>query len=120
VTAEDDILVGRLAADLSGARRVDLCICDGLGVEQVRLEDIPVSRALGSVVVQESITFMKAAPSLTMLMRLVNVDEAGNDRRSASTSTIRAPCNTRPAVTLPVEGNARDPYTGGTRHGHVA
>src|SRR5262245_4771167 len=27
VTDEDDILIGRLAADLSGARRVDLCLC---------------------------------------------------------------------------------------------
>ena len=37
VTAEDDILIGRLAADLSGAKRVDLCICDERGVEQFRL-----------------------------------------------------------------------------------
>ena len=42
VTAEDDILIGRLAANVSGAKRVDLCICDERGVEQFRMPDIPV------------------------------------------------------------------------------
>ena len=45
VTAEDDILIGRLAADVSGAARVDLCICDEHGVERSRMEDIPVHSA---------------------------------------------------------------------------
>ena len=49
VTAEDDILIGRLAADLSGAKRVDLCICDERGVEQFRLADIPVHSGASSV-----------------------------------------------------------------------
>ena len=80
VTAEDDILIGRLAADLSGAKRVDLCICDERGVEQVRLPDIPVASGATSVAVQESITFAKAAPSNKMIMRLVTFDEAGGER----------------------------------------
>jgi len=41
VTAEDDILIGRLAANLSDVRRIDLCICDDAGIEQDRLRDIP-------------------------------------------------------------------------------
>lgn len=77
VSAEDDILVGRLAADLREARRVDLCLCDGRGIEQMRLADIPVRPGADSVVYQESIAFMKAAPSLTLIARLVSVDEAG-------------------------------------------
>src|SRR5262245_11365555 len=36
VDAEDDILIGRLTADLSGAKRIDLCVCDERGVEQLR------------------------------------------------------------------------------------
>jgi hypothetical protein len=40
VTAEDDFLIARLAANLTGARRVDLCFCDERGVEQLRLPDI--------------------------------------------------------------------------------
>ena len=80
VTAEDDILIGRLAANLSGAKRVDLCICDERGVEQLRLPDIPVAPGADSVAVQESITFAKAAPSNKMIMRLVAFDDAGGER----------------------------------------
>lgn len=80
VTAEDDILIGRLAANLSGAKRVDLSICDERGVEQLRLPDIPVAPGASSVAVQESITFAKAAPSNKMIMRLVTFDEAGGER----------------------------------------
>ncbi len=80
VTADDDLLIGRLAADLSGAKRVDLCICDALGVEQLRLPDIPVNPGAGSVVFQESITFAKAAPTYKMIMRLVALDEATGER----------------------------------------
>jgi Putative zinc-finger len=80
VTAEDDILIGRLAADLSGAKRVDLCFRDDRGVELARLQDIPVNPAAGSVVVQESITFAKASPTFKMIALLVSLDEAGEER----------------------------------------
>jgi hypothetical protein len=80
VTAEDDLLIGRLAANLSGAKRVDLCICDERGVEQLRLPDIPVQSGASNVVYQESITFAKAAPTNKMIMRLVAFDEAGAER----------------------------------------
>jgi hypothetical protein len=80
VTVEDDILVGRLAANLSGAQRVDLSICDEHGVEQVRLPDIPVHSETGSIALQESITFAKAAPTHTMIARLVAFDDAGGER----------------------------------------
>jgi len=80
VRAEDDLLVGRLAADLSGATRVDLAFCDAQGVEQSRLADIPVHAGAQGVVFQESITAMKAAPSLTMIARLVAFDAAGRER----------------------------------------
>lgn len=52
VTAEDDLLVGRLAADLSGTKRVDLCMCDEHGAEQFRLADIPIHSGPSSVVYQ--------------------------------------------------------------------
>jgi hypothetical protein len=79
VTAEDDILIGRLAANLSGAKRVDLCLCDERGVEQLRLPDIPVHAEASSVIYQESITFAKAAPTNKMIARLVTFDEAGGE-----------------------------------------
>lgn len=80
VAAEDDILIGRLAASLGGAKRVDLCICDERGTEQIRLPDIPFHAGAGSVVYQESITFAKAMPANKMIARLVTVDETGGER----------------------------------------
>lgn len=77
VTAEDDILIGRLAANLAEAKHVDLCIYNERGVEQFRLPDIPIGSGAGSVVYQESITFAKAAPTTKFVARLVRVDDAG-------------------------------------------
>jgi hypothetical protein len=75
VTAEDDILIGRLVADFSGAKRVDMCICDERGVEQGRLPDIPVNLDTGSVLLHESITWAKAAPTHTMVVRLLAIED---------------------------------------------
>ena len=80
VRAEDDFLVSRLAADLSGVERVDLCICDESGVEQQRLRDIPVRAGANDIFLQESITLARAAPSQTLIMRLVTVDATGRER----------------------------------------
>src|SRR5262245_11222600 len=52
VTAEDNFLIGRLALNVSGATRVDLCMCDERGVEQLRLQDIPVHSGATSVIYQ--------------------------------------------------------------------
>jgi hypothetical protein len=80
VKAEDDILIARLAANLSEAARVDLCICDERGVEQFRLADIPVHSGASSIAYQEPITSAKAAPTHTMIARLVAFDETGGER----------------------------------------
>jgi|GEM_PF-586741 len=80
VTAQDDILIGRLAANLVGAKRVDLSICGPQGVEQFRLPDIPVHPGVDSVIYQESITFAKASPSTKFVMRLFALDERGGER----------------------------------------
>jgi hypothetical protein len=77
VTAEDDILIGRLAADLSGTKRVDLCLCDEHGAEQLRLPDVPVNSGASSIVYQESITFAKTMPTSTVIARLVTFDDSG-------------------------------------------
>ena len=105
VTTEDDLVVGRLAADLTGAQRVDLCICDARGVEQLRLPDIPVRAGADSVIYQESIAFLKAAPSLVMVARLVAVDEAGGER-------ILGEYTFNHTRTLPGPGAGQDPGNG--------
>src|SRR5262249_11754287 len=79
VTAEDDILIGRLAANLGDVKRIDLCICNDAGIEQGRLRDIPFHTGTTSVICQESITLAKAAPTNRLIYRLVSVDEAGSD-----------------------------------------
>lgn len=80
VTAEDDLLVGSLAANLSTAKRVDLSLCDPTGNEQFRLVDIPFDTKSGSVLWQQSITFAKAAPTSTMVARLIDVHESGEEK----------------------------------------
>jgi hypothetical protein len=80
VAADDDLLVARLTADLSGATRVDLSWCDGQGVEQLRMMDIPARSDAGSVICQQSITFAKASPSNTLVARLLAVDTVGAEQ----------------------------------------
>jgi hypothetical protein len=80
VTAEDDLLVGRLAADLSAAQRVDLSIGDLEGKELARLLDIPFDTGSTSVLWQQPITYAKAAPSGSMVVRLLDVHESGEER----------------------------------------
>lgn len=79
VTAEDDLLLGGLAANLSAAKRLDLSLCDPTGKEQFRLSDIPFDRGAGGVVWQQSITFARAAPTSTMVARLIDVHESGEE-----------------------------------------
>ena len=80
VSVDDDLLFARLAADLSGAARVDLSWCDGRGVERRRLADIPVRGDAGGIVLQESMAFLKGLPSATMIARLLAVDAEGAER----------------------------------------
>ena len=80
VAADDDLLIGRLAADLTAASRVDLTWCDAQGVEQLRMTDIPVRGDTDSVICQQSITFAKASPSNTLIARLLAVDTEGAER----------------------------------------
>jgi len=79
VTENDDLLIGQLTADLTGAKRIDLCICDAQGNEHLRLADIPANTAGNTVIYQESISFAKAGPDMTMKARLVSVDDHGAD-----------------------------------------
>jgi hypothetical protein len=80
VAADDDLLVARLAADVSNAARVDLSWCDDRGVEMVRMADIPVRADTGTVICQQSITFAKASLSSTLIARLVAVETEGTER----------------------------------------
>jgi putative zinc finger protein len=80
VSAEDDFLIGRLAADLGATGRLDLALCDRDGKEQMRLEDIPFRPDSGSVAFQQPIGYAKAAPSETLIARLVAFDPEGAEQ----------------------------------------
>ncbi len=79
VTAEDDLLVARLEADLHEVRRLDLALCDPEGRERLRLADIPFRPAAGHVIFQHSIAAAKAAPSECLVARLLTWDDAGSE-----------------------------------------
>ena len=79
VTAEDGFLIGRLTANLRGAARVDLSLCDEHGTEKLRLADIPFDAESSGVAFQQSITYAKAAPSETMIARLIAFDQTGGE-----------------------------------------
>jgi len=80
ISADDDLLVARLAADLSAAKRVDLSFLDPHGVERERMNDIPVRPDARHVIFQESATFAKAAPSSSMVARLLAIGTDGEER----------------------------------------
>jgi hypothetical protein len=80
VAADDDLLVARLAADLSTAARVDLSWCDLRGIERQRMVDIQVRADTGTVICQQSITWAKASPTATIIARLLAVDDNGDQR----------------------------------------
>jgi hypothetical protein len=80
VSADDDLLVARLAADLTTAQRVDLSWSDPNGVEHQRMTDIPIHADAGSVICQQSISWAKASPTSTMVARLLTVDDTGAER----------------------------------------
>lgn len=80
VAADDDLLVARLAADLTTASRVDLSWCDPRGIERQRMSDIPMRADAGSVICQQSIAWAKASPTATMIARLLAVDDSGDER----------------------------------------
>jgi hypothetical protein len=80
VSADDDLLVARLAADLSSAERVDLSWCTGQGLEVQRMSDIPIRGDAGTVLCQQSIVMAKASPSNTLIARLLSIETDGTER----------------------------------------
>lgn len=80
VSIDDDMMVARLTADLTTAARVDLSWSDMAGVERQRLTDIPVRADTGVVVCQQSIAWVKASPTSSMVARLIAVGHGGDEQ----------------------------------------
>jgi hypothetical protein len=77
VTAEDDLLVGRLAADLHNAGRVDMVLCDSAGNEQQRLRDVPFDAARNEVIFNEPIGPERLMPAHVLMVKLVSAGQEG-------------------------------------------
>src|SRR5262249_41043342 len=80
VTADDDLLLGRLAAGLRGGGRVDLCLSAASGLRTKWTAGISFSPLLCSGALPKSITYAQAAASNTLVARLVARDDAGTER----------------------------------------
>ena len=76
VTACDDLLIARLAADVASAQRVDLCVA--LEGAFTRFQDIPINRESKEVVLNVGIEEVRAAGPNVGKIQLVAVDEAGD------------------------------------------
>jgi hypothetical protein len=76
VNADDDLLIARLAADLSSARQVDLCFLGEHGTE--RLRDIPIRAQSGEVIFHVAIDNIRAAGPHVARVRMVSVEPTGD------------------------------------------
>jgi hypothetical protein len=75
ITDKDDLVISRLAADLSGAQRVDISQCDDEGRELGRVRDIPLIGGK-EVVLSQSTDMLRALGKEIVRLRLIAVDEA--------------------------------------------
>jgi hypothetical protein len=76
VTAEDDLLIGRLEAPLAGVTRLDVVIHSPGLPGEVR-QDVPFDPARGEVVVVPNMVQLRAAPSHRLRLELIAVDDDG-------------------------------------------
>jgi Putative zinc-finger len=76
ITEKDDLVIARLAADLSGAKQVDISQCDREGRELARVRDIPLIGAKNEVVWTQQTDTLRALGEDTLTFRLIAVDEA--------------------------------------------
>jgi hypothetical protein len=77
ITAQDDLLMGRLAADLSGFTRVDAIFYDASGAERGRATDIPFRATLTEVVLNEPVSLARQYGHDVMIVKLVGTDTHG-------------------------------------------
>lgn len=80
VTSQDDLLMGRLKADLSSTARVDALLCDRTGNPYHRVADIPFrATAASELIFNEPIDNARASGENVMVVKLVD-PSAGTDR----------------------------------------
>jgi len=78
VTPQDDLLIGRLAADLSGVEKLDLSLCDPSGAERMRFRDIPFRAGLGEVLLNYPIGLARQSGPDVLVMKLLAITAQGD------------------------------------------
>ncbi|HET9219702.1 MAG TPA: zf-HC2 domain-containing protein [Terriglobia bacterium] len=76
ITDQDDLVISRLAADLTSAKRVDISQCDAEGNEQSRIRDVPLTGARNEVVFSQSTTVLRALGKQRLRLKLIAVDDS--------------------------------------------
>jgi anti-sigma factor RsiW len=74
VTANDDVLVARLVADLSRTEHVDIAWYDAEGNEQERVRDVPVHGAMREIIWAQRIDDIRAIPASVLRARVLAVE----------------------------------------------
>jgi hypothetical protein len=77
ITPQDDLLVARLAADLSGLEHVDALFCDASGTERGRAVDIPFRAGLTEVVFNYPVPAARKMGHEVLIIKLVTPGEQG-------------------------------------------
>lgn len=78
ITSRDDLLMGRLRADLSQVPRLDVVFTGGEGELRTRLEDVPFRPdANGEIVLNQPVSSIRAVDRDVLHVRLISVEPAG-------------------------------------------
>lgn len=80
IRADEDAVISRIRAPLTGVTRLDMVNrveVGGVAQGEVRVEDLPFDAASGELVLIPPAAALKKMPAHTMRVRLVGVEEAG-------------------------------------------
>jgi hypothetical protein len=80
IAGDDDAVISHLRAPLAGVRRLDLVRSRDGAPSEARVADVPFDPATGEVLVVPSAAWLKTMPAFTMRMRLIAVDEKGEEQ----------------------------------------
>lgn len=93
VTASDDVVAARFAADLRGVTRAHLVQCDAQGREAHRVEDIPLTASHDEVVIIERTDRLRALPAGVERVRLVTPEAGGGERVLGEYTFVHTPAS---------------------------
>jgi hypothetical protein len=77
IAPQDDLVIGRLSASLTGIDRLDVISHDPVHGAPVRLEDVPFDAEAGEVLFTPGTTYLRALDTATQRVELVAVAAAG-------------------------------------------